>query len=128
MSEKPQFASLPRFAAIQLIAANPNLDGLGVMGAVTFAAGANGSRVDKCVVKATVTTTAGMVRLFISSATATTLLTEIPITAVTKSASVPAFETVVDFLGGLVIPTGCTVKASTEKAEAINVSLFGGDF
>jgi hypothetical protein len=128
MSEKPQFASLPRFAAIQLNSANPNLDGLGVMGAVTFAAGVNGSRVDKCVVKATVSTTAGMVRLFVSSATATTLLTEIPITAVTKSASVPAFETVVDFLGGLVIPTGCTVKASTEKAEAINVSLFGGDF
>jgi hypothetical protein len=128
MAASPQFTAVPRVAVIQLSAANPNLDGLGVMGAVTLAAGDNGSRIDKCVVKAAVTTTAGMVRLFLTSATATTLLSEIPIAATVKGATTPSFETVTDFLGGLVIPKGYAVKVSTEKAEAINVTLFGGDF
>jgi hypothetical protein len=69
-----------------------------------------------------------MVRLFIVNGATKTLLTEIPVTATTKSASVPAFETVVDFLDGLPIPTGYSVVGATEKGEAINVTLFGGDF
>ena len=128
MASTPQFTSVPRFVVIQLIAANPNLDGTGAMGAQGLVAGANGSRLDKAVVKATVSTTAGMVRLFMVNGATTTLLTEIPIAATNKSASAAAFETVVDFLGGLSIPSGYTVKASTEKGEAINVNLFGGDF
>ena len=128
MADMPKFTVVPRLAVIQLSAANPNLDGTGTLGAAVFAAGANGSRLDKAVIKAAVTTTAGMVRLFMSNGATTTPLTEIPVTATTKSASVAAFEAVVDFLGGLVIPSGYTVKASTEKAEAIVVNLFGGDF
>lgn len=128
MSDFPKFTAVPRFVAIQLSVANPNLDGTGTMGALGFVAAASGSRIDKAVVKATVSTTAGMVRLFMVNGATTTLLTEIPITATTKSASAAAFETVVDFLGGLSIPSGYTVKASTEKGEAINVNLFGGDF
>lgn len=128
MASTPQFTQVPRFVVIQLSAANSNLDGTGAMGAQGFAAGANGSRLDKAVIKATVTTTAGMVRLFMVNGATTTLLSEIPIAATNKSASAAAFEVVVDFLGGLSIPSGFTVKASTEKGEAINVNLFGGDF
>lgn len=128
MATTPQFTQVPRFVAIQLSVANPNLDGTGTMGAQGLAAAANGSRLDKAVIKATVSTTAGMVRLFMVNGATTTLLTEVPIAATTKSASAAAFETVVDFLGGLSIPSGYTVKASTEKGEAINVNLFGGDF
>lgn len=126
MSSNPQFTAVPRYAAISLSVANPNLDGTGTMGVGGFISGANGSRLEHAVIKAKVATTAGMVRLFISSGAETTLLTEIPVAGVNKGPAVAAFEEIVEL--NLVIPTGYTVKASTEKGEAINAHLFGGDF
>lgn len=128
MANTPQYTAIPRLVVVQLGAANPALDGTGSFGAETFVAGANGSRLDKAVVKALVSTTAGMVRIFTSTGAAKRLLTEIPVQAVAKSASVASFEVIVDFLGGLPIPAGCTLYASTEKGEAIVVSMFGGDY
>lgn len=128
MATSPQYTAVPRLVVVQLGNANPALDGSGAFGAETFIAGANGSRLDKAVVKAVVSTTAGMVRIFTSTGGAKRLLTEIPVQAVTKSPSVAAFEVIVDFLGGLPIPAGCTLHASTEKGEAIVMSLFGGDY
>ncbi|MCO8161987.1 hypothetical protein NJC38_07425 [Pseudomonas sp. 21LCFQ010] len=128
MAASPQYTAVPRLVTVQLNTANSATDGTGTLGAEKFTAGVNGSRLDRAVVKATVTTTAGMVRLFSTVNGARRLLTEIPVLAVTRSASVPGFETVVDFLGGLPIPAGSEISASTERGESIVLSLFGGDF
>lgn len=127
MSTTPQFTAITNVGIGAISAANAARDGTGTIVTI-FTAGANGSRIDKAIIKATVTTTAGMVRLFIHDGAASSLLTEIPVTATTVAASTPAFETVIDFLGGLVLPTGYSLRASTEKAEAFNVLAFGGDF
>jgi hypothetical protein len=127
MSSSPQFTTTPKVGIGALSVANTNRDGTGTI-ATIFSAGASGSRVDKAVIKATGTTTAGMVRLFVHNGTSASLLTEIPVSAITVGANTPGFETVVDFLGGLVLPTGYSLRASTHNAEAFNVTAFGGDF
>lgn len=126
MSSNPLFTAVPRYAAAALSVANPNLDGTGTMGVGDFTSGANGSRVERVVIKALASTTAGMVRLFMTKGAEIKCLTEIPVTAVAKSASVAAFEQIIEL--NLVIPTGYTVKASTEKGEAMIAHIFGGDF
>ena len=127
MSSTPQFTGTPKVGIGALSVANTNRDGTGTI-ATVFSAGASGSRIDKAVVKATQTTTAGMVRLFLHDGATAKLLTEIPVSAITVGANVPGFETVVDFLGGLVIPTDYSLRASTNNAETFNVTAFGGDF
>lgn len=93
-----------------------------------FVAGANGSRVDRIRVKATGTTTAGMVRIWIYSGSGNAqLLFEIPVTAITPSATVASFDTYIN-IDIENLPTGYTLYATTEKAEAFNVMVFGGDW
>ncbi|MGZ4954439.1 MAG: hypothetical protein ACXV8Q_04940 [Methylobacter sp.] len=127
MSSTPQFTATPNVGIAALSAANTGRDGTGTIVTV-LTAGANGSRVDKAVIKATGVTTDGMVRLFIHNVTAASLFTEVPVTATAASSSTPAFESVIDFLGGLVLPTGYSLRAATEKAETFNVVAFGGNF
>ena len=69
-----------------------------------------------------------MVRLYTHDGTSAALLTEIPVAPVTVGANVAAFETVVDFLGGLPIPANWSLRASTQNAESFVVTAFGGDF
>jgi hypothetical protein len=116
----------------QIATANALRDGTGTLGTV-FSAGASGSRIDAINLKATATTTAGTIRLFISDGTNHRLLTEVPVAANTPSATQPAWEaalnqqTFAQYLP-LVIPTGYSLRASTEKAETFNVIAIGGDF
>lgn len=123
----PIFTGTPKVGFGALSTANANRDGTGTL-ATVFTAGSNGGRIDKAVVKATVSTSAGMVRLFLHDGAAYHALTEIPVRAVTVGPDIPAFETVIDFLGGLVIPGAYSLRASTHNAEAIEVTAFGGDF
>ena len=127
MAITAQFVATPKVGLATINTANTSLTGSGTIGTV-FSAGANGSRIERCVVKATGTTTAGMVRLFIHNGTAATLLTEIPVAAVTPSGTLPAFETTLVFDGGLVIPTGYSLRASTHNAESFQLTALGGDF
>lgn len=128
MAVKPQFTSTPNVGIAALSVANTNKDGTGTL-VDLFTAGAAGSRVDKLVVKATGNTTSGMVRIFVKLGAATArLLTEIPVNAITPSANLPGFETIVDTLGGLPLPTGAKLQAATHNAEAFVVTAFGGDF
>ena len=127
MASNAQFTATPKVGIAALSVANTNRDGSGTLG-IVFTAGANGSRVDKAVVRATGTTTPGTVRLYIYNGTTAALFTEVIVTAVTVSASTPAFEGVIDFLGGLVLPSGYSLRASTNNAETFNVVAFGGDF
>ena len=86
MSTTPQFASVVRTAVGQVTTANTNRDGTGTI-ATIFTAGSSGSRIEMVEIQATVTTTAGMVRLFIHDGTNARLLREQPITANTGNPS-----------------------------------------
>lgn len=127
MAITAQFVATPKVGLATISAANTSLTGSGTIGTV-FSAGANGSRIERCVVKAIGATTAGMVRLFIHNGTAATLLTEIPVAAITPSGTLPAFETTLVFDGGLVIPTGYSLRAATHNAESFQLTALGGDF
>lgn len=124
----PIFTGVPKVGVAPISVANAGRDGTGTI-VDLITTGANGGRVDKIVAKATASTTAGMLRVFYKpSAGAWTLLTEIPVTNTQVSASTPGFEAVVDFLGGLVLPNGAKLGASSHNAETFVVTAFGGDF
>ena len=127
MAITAQFVATPKVGLATISTANTSLTEPSP-GATVFSAGANGSRIERCVVKAAGTTTAGMVRLFIHNGTAATLLTEIPVAPVTPSGTLPAFETTLVFDGGLVIPTGYSLRAATHNAESFQLTALGGDF
>ena len=123
----PIFTLTPQIGMAQISTANTNRDGTGTLGTVV-SGGSNGTRIDRVTVAATVTTTAGMVRLFLYDGTNTRLLAELPVTAITVAASVAGFTQTLAFANGLVLPSGWALKASTHNAETFNVFAFGGDF
>ena len=111
--------------------ANTNLDGSGTLGTV-LTAGASGSgwkgtEIESITIKAIVTTTMGMVRLFLYDGTNTRLYTEIPIPAITKSGSDPAFERKIT-LGNFNMKADWVLKASTEKAESFSIIAEANDW
>ena len=75
------------------------------------------------------TTTAGMLRFYISNGVTNTLLFEVPVTAIVPSAIVsPFISNQVGVPFPLVIPSGYSLQASTNNAEAFIITAFGGDF
>lgn len=130
MATAPKFVSTPRIGITQVSTANTNRDGTGTTAAVLTGVAA-GTRVERVIVQATGTTTAGWVRLFLSTDGGTTkrLLREVAITAATPSTTVAAFNTEIDFSGsGLVLPdASAQLIASTHNAETFNVIAYGGD-
>jgi hypothetical protein len=129
MSTTPQFASVVRTAVGQVTTANTNRDGTGTI-ATIFTAGSSGSRIEMVEIQAIVTTTAGMIRLYIHDGTNARLFREQPIGANTVSASVPGFFIAIPFgdMSPLLLANGYSLRASTEKSETFNITAFGGDF
>lgn len=131
MAATPSYASvLPRVAVGVIATANTNRDGTGTGPATAiFSAGASGSKVEEIVVKARGTTTAGMVRLYLwdGSGTDAHLFDEVPVSAITPSATVETFESRITY-DNLFLPTGWSVTASTHNAETFGVEVFGADF
>ena len=127
MSGVPQFASSALTRGAQVNVANSNRDGTGTI-ATIYTAPAPGARIDEISIKASVTTTAGMVRLFLHDGTNFFLWKEIAIPAITASATAAAYEAVLGNLG-LLLQSGWSLRASTEKAENFNVMITrGGEF
>lgn len=132
MSTSPQYASTPRCGIGQVATANTNLDGTGTL-ATILTAGASGSRIDAINLKAVATTTAGMIRLFIHDGTNARLLTELPVLALTPSATLPSWEAQITTnnmsqILPIILPTGYSLRASTHNTETFNVIAIGGDF
>ena len=73
----------------QVSTANANRDGTGTLGTVATG-GSNGTLIQLVRYQAAVTTTAGMIRLFIDDGSNTRLLHEMPVSAVTASGTVAA--------------------------------------
>lgn len=126
---KPIFPLAPVVAVANISSAITTRTVTGVTGLTSVkAGGTNGTRVDRIRIQATATTTAGMIRLWLFSGTGNAQLRyEELVSAITPSATVAAFNTEIVF-ADLLIPSGWTLYASTEKAEAFNVILHGGDY
>lgn len=127
MSVQAQYAATPKTAVAQVSTANTARDGTGTL-ATVFTAGASGSRIDDIAIIATGTTTAGMVRLFLHDGTTARLWREVAVSAITPSATVSPFSSLLGNLA-LVLQSGWSLRASTEKAETFNVVVTrAGDF
>ena len=128
MATTPQFAATPKASAVVLAAtADTSRTAPTTVGTV-FTAGASGSRIDEVWITGIGgSTTANQVRLFLYNGTTYYLLREVQVTATTPSASVSAFTTTVIF-NNLVLPTGWSLRATTNNAESYAVTALGGDF
>lgn len=111
----------------QVSTANTNLDGTGTI-ATIVTAGSAGSLIELVRVKAVVTTTAGMVRLFIHDGSNARLYKEIAVTAITPSGTVQSFEAEYEPTTPLVLQSGYSLRASTNNAETFNIIATGGDY
>jgi hypothetical protein len=123
----PRFVDPGRTWFGQVSAANTNLDGSGTVVTIVTA-GSNGSLIELIRVKAIVTTTAGMVRIFLNDGTSTRLYKEISVTAATPSGTVQAFEAEYEPTDPLILPSGWSLRASTHNAETFNIIVTGGDY
>lgn len=127
MATSAQYASTVRAAAAQVTTANTNRNGTGAIVTV-FTAGANGSRIDDISIDATGTVTAGVVRLFINDGTTSYLFQEILVTATTPSTTVAVWNTTL-LNQAIIIPSGWSLRASTNNAETFNIIVTrAGDF
>lgn len=126
MATSPNFAATVRLSAGALSTADTSRTS--PTNVVTiFTAGSNGSRIDEVDITATGTTTAGVVRLFIYTGTTYYLLQEVLVTAITPSTTVATFTSTLTF-NNLMLPSGHSLRATTNNSESFHVIAFGGDF
>ena len=140
MATTPQFANTPNLganlSAARISTANTNRDGTGTL-ATLVTGGANGTRVDRVNMRALSTTTAGILRFYLADAEGTPnirLIHEIAVSAITPSATVRAGGYDNDWVRSdgqpvVIVPSGWTLRVSTEKAESFDViPIVSGDF
>lgn len=129
MANTPSYAANPRSIDRGAVsAANTNRDGSGTI--VSIATGsAAGFKINEVVAQATVTTTSGMVRLFISTDSGSNwdLFDEINIPAITVGAGTPAARGVATYKNLVLTGTSNRLGASTHNAEAFEVYALGAD-
>lgn len=123
---EPIFGLTPVVGMVSIATANANRNGTGTLGTMKTGA-ANGTRCDFCVVKATVTTTAGMVRLYINDGAGNIFLwDELAVTAIVPSGTVLSFRGVIQL--GFMLPVGYILQISTENAETFKCFVHGADY
>ena len=128
MSLQAQYASVVKSPLALVSAANTGRDGTGTL-VTLYTAGANGGRIDDLNMNALASTTAGMLRLFVSDGGANNrLVQEVPVQAVTPSGTVQAWASQLRSMA-LCLQAGYQLKLSTNNAESFAVSVVrGGDF
>ena len=127
MATTPNFASTVKVGLGALATADAARTGTPTNVVTIFTAGASGSRIDEVNVIATGTTTSGVVRLWIFNGTTYFLFEEILVTAITPSTTIATFNTTLTF-NNFMLPTGHSLRATTNNTEGFNVIAFGGDF
>jgi len=122
----PIFGLAPVIGQVSIATANANRDGTGTI--ATLKTGTvNGSRIDFVVVKSTVTTTAGMIRLYIDDGAGNIFLwDELSVGAAVPSGTVQAFRGVIPV--NVVLPSGFILKISTNNAETFRCFAHGADY
>ena len=135
MATTAQFTAQPILEYSQLTAANTNRDGTGTLvtvstGPSASAAAGVGQRINRVTVQAAGSTTAGVIRFYISLDNGTTnrLILERLVGAVTPSTTVLAWRQEMPELVGLILPGGgnALLRASTNNAETFNVIVESG--
>lgn len=115
----------------QIATANSNLNGTGTIGTV-YTAGSSatykGSSIETITIKATVTNTPGMVRIFIYDGKTYWLFTEVIVPSVTPDATDQTFEHNIIFDDNFDLQAGYFITASTQNAENFNVLVEGKDW
>jgi hypothetical protein len=127
MATTPSFAATVRVGLGTLATADTARTGTPTNVVTVFTAGASGSRIDEINIIATATTTAGVVRLWIYNGTTYYLFEEILVSAITPSTTVATYNTTLTF-NNFMLPTGHSLRATTNNSEGFNVIAFGGDF
>lgn len=126
---QPIFVKSISTSVASIATANTGRDGSGTLNTL-FTAGANGSRVEFIKIMATVTTTAGMLRLFIDDGGTIRFFMEVPVVAITPSATVGAFMVHLQF--GDAVPfmmkASTVLKCGTEKNETFHAVVVAGDY
>jgi hypothetical protein len=122
----PIFAQVPRHAAAAISTANTNRDGTGTIGTIFTADASDGSEIERIVIEATGTTTAGVVRLFIHNGSTAFLEREVLVGAITPSATVAAFRR--EIVQRITLGAGWSLRAATHNAETFNIHCYGYDF
>jgi hypothetical protein len=127
MATAAQYAATVKSAQVQISTANSLRTGAGAIGTLIIGS-TNGTRVDDLTITATGTTTAGVVRLFISDGTNIRLWQEVLVSAITPSTTVQVFSYTI-LNQALLLQSGWYLAASTDKAETFNViATRAGDF
>ena len=124
---QPIFTLTPVCTVGQVTTANTNRDGTGTI-ATIFTAGADGSRIEAIEVVATVSTTQGVVRLYIHDGTNIRLLKELLVPAITAGTSIEVWREIFVPAVPLVLPSTHSIRASTHIGETFNVFVHGGNF
>lgn len=134
----PIFTLVPNTSRVSL-GTTPNTasDGSGTL-ITAFTAGANGSRVDSISIKnAQVTpaaSSANVIRIFVTDTSGAnpTLLTEEPLPAATRSASVVGASLVISYSNGLLLASGQLIKICQHvyagAQDLTHAVVRGGDF
>lgn len=140
MSTQPAYAATPVSPVVNFSTANTNRDGTGTI-ATLVTARAPGTRIERIMLKAAATTTAGMIRIFkkesgltmaadgsVASYSAPTwrLIKEIAVAAVTPNGTTESWSQDWAPLGGLNLGAFEQIGVSTNNAEAFNALALGG--
>lgn len=130
MASAPIFAATPKLGIVQITTANTARDGTGTL-ATLYTAGSSGSLIYKIQIVATGTTTANVVRLFVTDTGGANprMIEEIIVPAITPSTTVRVFEYVLVYPQNnpLVLQSGMLLKGSTNATETYNAFTFAGD-
>ena len=107
--------------------ANTNYDGVTGTYVDVITGASTGTRIAEIVIEATVTTTAGMVRLFLTDGVSVRMFDEVTVAAATPAASTKATRVSTTY-NNLILPNqNWKIRASTHNANAINVFALGAD-
>lgn len=110
--------------------ANTNRDGTTGSYQLIFSAGDAGSRVSRIDFKATGTTTAGMLRIFINEGASRKLIGEVAVSAITPSSTVATWsgEWVPSGVDGRILTKDQSLYFTTHNAEEFVALVTAGDY
>ena len=127
---QPLFPLTPVIGLQDIATANTARDGTGTI-ADLLTAGSNGTIVNRVTMRARVTTTVGVIRLFIKISSTYYLFEEVLVTAITPSTTVAVWSgasTLITAALPLSLPSGYKLSCSTHVAENFVVVAHGGNY
>lgn len=128
MSLNANYVATPKSPCVLVSAANTARDGSGANMVTLYTAPSSGARIDDISIDAIAATTAGMLRFFIHNTTSAFLVFEVPVTAVTPTASSKVFQVTLTNLG-IVLQNGYSLRVTSHNAESFHICVTrGGDF